>query len=173
MFFCNYSAATQQPLSSQSAATQELLSCHSAVNQQPLSSHTVVSQQPLGSHSAATQLPLSSQSAATQQPHSSLSAASQQPLSSHSTATQQPLSSQSAVPQHWWIYGENISSCATNTWEIFDHRSLLQIFFVDICQTKLPRTSGVLFSAPTQQEGVYFIIVLWADCLLIVRIELK
>ena len=30
-------------------------------------------------------------------------------------------------------YGENISNCTTNTWELFDHRSLLQ--------TELPPTS--------------------------------
>ena len=38
---------------------------------------------------------------------------------------------------------KNVSSCTTNTWEIFNHRSLLQIFFFDICQTELPPTSGV------------------------------
>ena len=29
-----------------------------------------------------------------------------------------------------WIYGENVSSCTTNTWDIFDHRSLLQNIFL-------------------------------------------
>ena len=30
----------------------------------------------------------------------------------------------------FWIYGENVSSCKTNTWEIFDHRSLLKNIFL-------------------------------------------
>ena len=37
----------------------------------------------------------------------------------------------------------NVSSYTTNTLEIFDHRSLLQNSFFDICQTELPPTSGV------------------------------
>ena len=44
----------------------------------------------------------------------------------HISQLQAPVSTES----QYWIYGENVSSCTTNTWEIFDHRSLLQNIFL-------------------------------------------